>query len=260
MAKGSVTKYPVLLLHGLNCRDKRPFAYFGRIPGWMEGRGVHVYLGGQDATGTIRDNALFLQRRIYAILEKEGCEKINIIAHSKGGLEARYLISTLHMAPYVASLTTLATPHQGSWTARRWCYRKPVMWIYGKCSDWLWKRMGDEKPNVEKAIQELTPAYLKTFNRKNPDSPLVYYQSYGAELNGRGEDLLMSFFRHFVYGADGENDGLIAPKNTHWGVYRGTIENISHQDLVDSRQKDVGEFHMAEFYGKLIEELAGMGF
>ena len=33
---------------------------------------------------------------------------------SKGGLDARYLISGLHMAPYVASLTTINTPHRGS--------------------------------------------------------------------------------------------------------------------------------------------------
>ena len=260
MAGNGITKYPVLLLHGLNCRDRRPFAYFGRIPSYLEGQGVRVYLGGQDATGSVRSNALLLRRRLKRILKQEGCEKVNIIAHSKGGLEARYLISTLGMAPYVASLTTLSTPHQGSWTARKWCFRKKTIRLYGRISDFMWKRMGDRRPNVEKALQEMTPAAMKQFNKENPDSSLVYYQSYGARLNGRGEDLLMSLFRCFVFGEDGENDGLVSPEHARWGVYRGTVENISHQDLVDSRQKDVKGFCMTEFYGQLIRDLAELGF
>lgn len=258
--KKQVTKYPILLIHGLNCRDERPFEYFGRIPSYLEGQGVKVYLGGQDATGTVQDNARFLEKRLQQILRKEKCEKVNIIAHSKGGLEARYLISTLGMAPYVASLTTLSTPHYGSRTARKWCLRKRLVHLYSGISDFVWKRMGDEKPNVEKVVKELTPAYMKVFNRKNPDSPLVYYQSYGARLNKRGDDKLMRILRLFVFGMDGENDGLVAPESAQWGVYRGTIENISHQDLVDSRKKDVKGFCMTRFYSRLIQDLAERGF
>ena len=47
------------------------------------------------------------------IIQKTGCEKVNIIAHSKGGLESRYAISQLGLSPYVASLTTINTPHHG---------------------------------------------------------------------------------------------------------------------------------------------------
>ena len=261
--KRYATKYPILLIHGLNCRDERPFEYFGRIPSWLEGQGVKVYLGGQDATGTIQSNARFLKKRLQRILKKEQCGKVNIIAHSKGGLEARYLISSLGMAPYVASLTTLSTPHYGSRTAKRWCQRKRFVHIYSRISDFMWKKMGDEKPDVEKVLKELTPASMRVFNRKNPDSPLVYYQSFGARLNKknrRGDDKLMRVLRLFVFGLDGENDGLVAPESAQWGVYRGTIENISHQDLVDSRKKDVKGFCMTKFYGRLIWDLAERGF
>ena len=54
-----------------------------------------------------------LAERIRQIVEETGCEKVNIIAHSKGGLDSRYAISECGMGKYVASLTTINTPHRG---------------------------------------------------------------------------------------------------------------------------------------------------
>ena len=102
------TRYPILLLHGLNCRDEQ--GCWGRIPVLLRRHGARVYLGGQDSYGSIQHNALVLKRGLRKILAEEGCEKVNIIAHSKGGLEARYLISSLGMADQVASLSTVCTP------------------------------------------------------------------------------------------------------------------------------------------------------
>lgn len=255
-----ITRYPIFLIHGLNCRDDRPFEYFGRIPSYLEGQGVRVYLGGQDAAGSIEGNARQLEKRLEEILRREGGGKVNIIAHSKGGLEARYLISTLGMASCVASLTTLCTPHQGSRTAKYWCSKKKLMRFYACAANRFWRLLGDEAPDSERALRQLTPAYVKSFNQKNPDSPLVYYQSFGARLTPSGEDLLMLLFRRLVFLQDGENDGLVAPERAHWGVYRGTVENISHQDLVDSRKRDAKGFCMTRFYGRLIQDLAKRGF
>ena len=66
----------------------------------------------QEAWGTIENNAEIIQKKINEILEENHCGKVNIIAHSKGGLDARYLISGLHMEDKVASLTTISTPHR----------------------------------------------------------------------------------------------------------------------------------------------------
>ena len=258
--KKQVTRYPVFLVHGLNCRDDRPFEYFGRIPSYLEGQGVRVYLGGQDEAGSIEGNAGQLEKRLQEIREREGGRKVNIIAHSKGGLEARYLISTLGRASWAASLTTLCTPHYGSRTAKYWCSKKGFMRLYGCGADRFWKALGDKAPDSGKALRQLTPAYLKSFNEKNPDSPLVYYQSYGARLASSGEDPLMLLFRKLVLLQDGENDGLVSPDRTHWGVYRGTVENISHLDLVDSRKRDAGGFCMTKFYSRLVQDLAERGF
>ena len=41
--------------------------------------------------------------------------KVNIIAHSLGGLDARQMLTHLGMGSRVASLTTVGTPHRGTW-------------------------------------------------------------------------------------------------------------------------------------------------
>lgn len=56
------TKYPVLLVHGSNCRDFVPAQYWGRIPKALKKCGVTVFLGGQDAWGSIEDNAVTVKK------------------------------------------------------------------------------------------------------------------------------------------------------------------------------------------------------
>ena len=103
-------KYPVLLVHGMGFRDRKVFCYWGRIPKLLEDMGCKVFFGHQDATADIATNGAHLAKRIDEILEETGAERVNIIAHSKGGLDCRYAISEFGLAPLVASLTTVSTP------------------------------------------------------------------------------------------------------------------------------------------------------
>ena len=112
-------KYPVLLVHGMGFRDRKVFCYWGRIPKLLEDMGCKVFFGHQDATADIAANGAHLAKRIDEILEETGAERVNIIAHSKGGLDSRYAISSLGMGSKVATLTTIATPHNGSKTMDR---------------------------------------------------------------------------------------------------------------------------------------------
>lgn len=108
------SRYPIVMLHGIGFRDLQYFNYWGRIPKELVRNGAIVYYGHQEAWGTIENNAQIIKETIHKVLEENHCDKVNIIAHSKGGLDARYLISGLHMEDQVASLTTISTPHRGS--------------------------------------------------------------------------------------------------------------------------------------------------
>ncbi|MBN1699577.1 MAG: hypothetical protein JW881_18805, partial [Spirochaetales bacterium] len=101
------TRYPVMLVHGAGFRDDNPnYNYWGRIPEKLKTLGADIHYSGQDAWGSIENNAEIVKKNVLRVLGETGAEKINLIAHSKGGLEARYMISRLAMGTHVASLTT----------------------------------------------------------------------------------------------------------------------------------------------------------
>lgn len=107
------TKYPILMVHGVFFRDFRYINYWGRIPRELTRNGATVYYGQQQSAAAVEDSGRELAARIRQIAEETGCEKVNIIAHSKGGLDSRAAIAHCGMAPYVATLTTVNTPHRG---------------------------------------------------------------------------------------------------------------------------------------------------
>ena len=107
------TKYPLLLVHGVFFRDFRYVNYWGRIPKELQRNGATVYYGQQQSAAAVEDSGRELADRIRQILAETGCEKVNIIAHSKGGLDSRAAIAHAGCAPCVASLTTINTPHRG---------------------------------------------------------------------------------------------------------------------------------------------------
>ena len=127
----------------------------------------------------------------------------------------------------VLSLTTIATPHHGSAFA-----------------DYLFKFIGATNiPKLYKALEffgfetgafeQLTNKYMtESFNPRTPDSPDVRYFSYGAQLSPH----LTSVFRTsggIVKAAEGPNDGLVSVESSKWGTYKGTLNHVSHLDLIN---------------------------
>ena len=107
-------KYPIILAHGIVLKDFKFFKAFGRIEKRLKAEGYVVYTADTDGFGAIETNAEQLKSYICSVMEKHNADKVNVIAHSKGGLDARYMIEHLDMSDHIASLTTLCTPHKGS--------------------------------------------------------------------------------------------------------------------------------------------------
>ena len=143
------SRYPIILVHGVLLKDFKFFKAFGRIEKILKNAGFKVYTAKTDGFGTVETNAGQLRAFVNDIRQREGAEKVNLIAHSKGGLDARYMIEHLDMADAVASLTTLCTPHRGSPIAS-FILRYPS-WILQCIAFWinLWYRIfGDRYPNA----------------------------------------------------------------------------------------------------------------
>lgn len=234
--------YPVLFVHGMGFRDSKLINYWGRAPKLFEKLGHTVYYGGQDSNGSYKTNGQVIAKRIAQIVQETGCGKVNIIAHSKGGLDARYAISTLGMGKYVASLTTLSTPHNGSLTIDRLLKQAGFLIRAGsKVTDIWFRILGDKHPDTYEVIECFSTASAKRFNRENPDVPGVRYRSYAFVMKNPASDLFMWFSNMVVNHFEGENDGFLPPRAVKWGEFMGVKRSacrrgISHCDEVDMRR------------------------
>lgn len=262
------TRYPILLVHGVFFRDFRFFNYWGRIPAELIRNGASLFYGCQQSAASVAKCGEELTSRIKQIVQETGCEKVNIIAHSKGGLDSRYAISSCGAADYVASLTTINTPHRGCIFADYLLDKIPdnvcnkVALKYNAALTLL----GDPYPDFMEAVQDLTASSCTKLNTTLPDAPQVYYQSIGSKMNGAFSGrfpLNMSYpmVKHF----DGANDGLVSVDSMKWGGNFTLLtvpdgRGISHGDLIDLNRENITGFDVREFYVNLVHDLKEKGF
>lgn len=262
------TRYPILLVHGVFFRDFRFFNYWGRIPAELKRNGADVYYGNQQSAASVARCGEELAERIKQIVRETGCEKVNIIAHSKGGLDSRYAIAKCGAADCVASLTTINTPHNGCLFADHLLNKIPDNVCCNVASKYnaALSKFGDSDPNFMEAVQDLTASSCSHLNTMLPDSTQVYYQSVGTKMNRASSgrfplNMVYPVVRHF----DGANDGLVSVDSMRWGsnfIYLTVPEGrgISHGDMIDLNRENIPDFDVREFYVKLVHELKEMGF
>lgn len=262
------TKYPLLMVHGIFFRDWKNFNYWGRIPAELSGNGAQIYYGNHQSSAPVEACAEELKQRIEEILQETGCEKVNIIAHSKGGLDSRYLVSCLGMGDCVASLTTINTPHFGCNYVRSILDALPQKAVnaVGKGYDSIYTKLGDDAPDFLSGLVNLTEQECARLNSVMPDVPDVMYQSVGSYMRSPGSAIFplnigYSIIKHHN---GGKNDGLVSTSSMGWGDYLGAISpkgkhGISHGDMIDLTRKNVEGFDVCEFYVSLVNGLKQKG-
>ena len=262
------TRYPILLVHGVFFRDFRFFNYWGRIPAELKRNGADIYYGSQQSAASVARCGEELADRIRQIVRETGCDKVNIIAHSKGGLDSRYAISVCGAADCVASLTTVNTPHNGCIFADHLLEKIPdkVCRSVALKYNAALSHFGDHDPDFMEAVQDLTASSCRHLNTMLPDAPNVYYQSVGTKMNRASSgrfplNMVYPVVKHF----DGANDGLVAVDSMKWGsnfIYLTVPEGrgISHGDMIDLNRENIPGFDVREFYVGLVHNLKEMGY
>lgn len=262
------TKYPLLLVHGVFFRDFRYLNYWGRIPKELKRNGAAVYYGQQQSAASVEDSGRELAARIRAILDETGCEKVNIIAHSKGGLDSRAAIAHAGCAPYVATLTTINTPHRGCIYAEYLLNKVPeaARQKVAAAYNATLKRLGDENPDFLAAVTDLTESACLARNETTPDMPGVLYESVMSYCRKarHGKFPLNATYpvvKHF----DGKNDGLVSVDSAKWGTRFTLLEpvgkrGISHGDVVDLNRENIPGFDVRGFYVNLAADLKKRGY
>ncbi|MBR6697185.1 MAG: triacylglycerol lipase [Lachnospiraceae bacterium] len=257
------TKYPILLVHGVFFRDFEYFNYWGRIPKELIKNGATIYYGEHRSAASIADSANELATRIKQIIEETGCEKLNIIAHSKGGLDCRYAIENCGIGQYVASLTTINTPHRGCKFADYVLEKMPdkIEHKIAKAYNTALSNLGDVNPDFMSAVYDLTSQKGIELDKAMPVPKNIYCQSVGSKINKAIHGKFpLNLSYHLVKYFDGANDGLVGEDSFAWSdnytflVTKGR-RGISHADIIDLNRSDIPGFDVREWYVQLVSEL-----
>ena len=263
------TKYPLLLVHGVFFRDFDHFNYWGRIPAELEKNGATIYYGEHNSAASVNDSALELEKRIKEIVEQTGCGKVNIIAHSKGGLDSRTAIATTSARQYVASLTTINTPHRGCEFADYLLgeISPKQQEMIAKQYNTVAAKLGDKNPDFLAAVYDLTSEKCRERNEIIHDDPDIYYQSVGSVMNEASSGQFpLNFTYRLVKYFDGENDGLVGIDSFNWGSSLQMVRlekkgrGISHGDMIDLNRENLKGLDIREFYVQLVSDLRERGF
>ena len=259
------TKYPIVFVHGVMLKDIWRIKAFGKIEGLVKKQGYSAFTADHDGFGSIENNAAQIKTYVERVLAQTGAERVNIVAHSKGGLDTLYMIDRLGMSEKIASVTFLSTPHRGSSVADV-IYKLPRI-IRGPIAFFInfWYRIfGDKHPDSLAVCRQLRASkedIVKLENLAAHDG--IYMQSFSTTLNRSRDDFVMGIplmiSKHF------ENipgDGMVTVESSKYGEYRGncTELSVSHSEIVGFMVKRKKKEQIYGFYIKLVEELAQMGF
>jgi pimeloyl-ACP methyl ester carboxylesterase len=118
-----VDRRPIVLVHGFADTGETP--WWRRLKGYLRADGygeadLHtVSLGDRvgRARGSPREYAADVAATLESVFDARG-RPVDVVAHSMGGLAARWALEELSAAPQARGLVTLGTPHQGTRAAR----------------------------------------------------------------------------------------------------------------------------------------------
>jgi triacylglycerol lipase len=237
---------PVVLAHGLLGFDEIRIGrarhdYFRGVSARLERDGCVVHRCRVAKTASIADRAADLA----AFVDRLGARRVNLVAHSMGGLDARYALARLGLRSKVTSLVTVGTPHRGTPLADLGA-GAAARGVLGAL-----RRIG---MNVD-AFHDLTSPRMDAFNRAIRDVRGVHYASVvGAPARRRDVSPILVPTFLWLADATGANDGMVPALSQRWGDVVWEI-GADHFAQVGWSHR----FDAAEFYAELLRELRGRG-
>ncbi|MBS2021291.1 MAG: hypothetical protein JST92_02700, partial [Deltaproteobacteria bacterium] len=245
----------IVLVHGSGGFKKiLGVDYFFQVPGAWRAQGAKVYVAELSSMNSIEERANELKSQLDRI---DG--PLVIVAHSQGGLDARYLITQLGYASRTRALITIGTPHHGTQVADIIFGILPGSVAHA--TDVVLNVVGWSLAGTE----EMTTKAMARFNAQIPDAPGVTYWSWSGRAtpfgigSGNGwldPSLLTSWL--MLNANHIESDGLIPEASAHWGQFQGTL-TACHLGEVGQPLGATPDFDHAKFYKTLLQRLHDQG-
>jgi triacylglycerol lipase len=293
-AATSSAPYPIVLAHGFF--GFRDFAgvdfihYFQGVAEHLAKQGeTRVFTPTVDPFNDSTFRGEQLLARVEEIVRTTGAKKVNLIGHSQGGLDVRYVAH--HRPDLVASVTTFATPHHGTPLSddfelidnpfTSWAF-DGIVKLLGRP---LWDEIGHDT-SITKSFRQFSADAIDDFNDEITDAPGIPYWSIAGRSAGvlaerechsassptwiskwnRTKDTteaLLKVPQVIISNLHGmPNDGLVPIESTKWGTFLGCVP-ADHFDEIGQLFNDQAglqnEWSHLEFYSDLVKYIRAHG-
>lgn len=280
--------YPIILVHGMGGFSSiGSVEYFYGVEEALRKDGHDVWTSQQDPMNSTYIRGPQLLAYVEMVLEVTGKAKVNLVAHSQGGLDSQYVAS--QMGPRVASVTTIATPFHGTpiIDVALGVLPGPAQSVLEYLLD-FWGAPGGYDSSTRACVEMLSTPGVKAFLAQYPDHPQVDYFSIAGRSNMVEHDVECDTFTPapFVTKWDDQrdpinsalapaaainalirpgaaNDGFVLVSSSHHGTFLGCIP----ADHADEIGQFLGEspgsgngFDYLRFYRELASWLVARGY
>ena len=238
--------YPIILAHGIARFDvgwkeliqldnqDDPFLdlfhYFRGIRTMLIKKGFSAYHSSVPWAERVNKRAEQLRINVGHVLKQTGAAKVNIIAHSMGGLDARHMLfndrdkGRIHER--VASLTTIGTPHRGTSFADKGTSE------HGELIDIL-KKLSLNIEGVLDLTRDACSEFANNPEVKAFEDELENHTELRACTGSAGLDNVLSILRlpyKIIKEEEGDNDGLVSVNSALWkrARFMGIWEDADH--------------------------------
>jgi len=208
---------PVILVHGLFGFDRigvpgAKLHYFRGLVDHLATLGCHAHAVRLPPAASVPERAQVLADKIAALPH----DRVDIIAHSLGGLDARYALAHCGLASRVRSLVTIGTPHRGT----------PLADLATEGPLGLGRKAIAALGIPLAALDWLSPAALEKFNREVLDAPGVRYACVVGGMREASTPIPLAIAPAHAYlrKLAGANDGLVPIASQFWGETLAEIE------------------------------------
>jgi triacylglycerol lipase len=249
------TRYPIVLCHGMS-GFRTLFGvldYFNGVESELRRGGAQVYITQVPQFNSTEERGEALLAQLEDIAARSGHSKFNLIGHSHGGLDIRYV--TAVRPDLVASVTTVGSPHKGADLAsylrshvREGGFTEDVLAFF---ADSLGTVLGllsghtDPQDSIA-ALESLTIESMARFNAAYPAGvPAEPCGNGPSEQNGT---------RFYSWSGTGLVTSLLDPSDIPFGL-TSLVYSDANDGLVSRCSSHLGEVIRDNYYMNHLDEV-----